>query len=323
MLCCEEKILEFMWRRRWSLRSAVRIRWYDSAIFLEGGILGEKLHVVTSMRTNVFASVIRSEHSTKYVKESHILYLNWNYNNICYFLNEKIKNLDDCFFMNEKARLGREEKNIFTWLGIEKIRNRVREIEEDILSYIVRHTRLTPRDIVIVCNHLAELRKNHVSNPELDVEDFIRHIVHEDAKLFGDEMITVCTKQLNSSFMTAEAGKYDATEGFIANDIFRENSRRKIKEILQTLDSDRLNYDALKALDKKVDTDFQHRCHFCDILWQNAALGYVDEHTSKVIYFTQHLEVEAVLPKVKRDYVLKTCLIDALDIVTVGKKPDL
>lgn len=296
---------------------------YAGMQLLESGVLGEKLHVITSMRTNVFASVIRSEHSTKYVKESHILYLNWNYSNICYFLREKIKNLDDCFFMDEKARNGRDEKDIVTWLGRAKIYNRVREIEEDIKSYIIRHTRLTPRDIVIICNHLAELRKNYASNQELDVEDFIRHIVHEDAKLFGDELITVCTKQLNSSFMTADAGRYDATEGFIANDIFRENSRRTIKELLLTLKSDRLDYEDMKELDRKVDAGFQHECHFSDILWQNEALGYVDEHTNKVIYFTRHLEVEPVLPKGKRAYVLKTCLIDALDIVNVGKKPDL
>lgn len=296
---------------------------YAGMQFLEGSIFGEKLHIVASMRTNVFASVIRSEHSTKYVKESHILYLNWNYSNICSFLSEKIKNLSDCYFMKDLSGLKKEDRDICTWLGVDKIHNLARKIEEDIQTYIIRHTRLTPRDIVIVCNHLAEIKKTFNSDKTLDIEEYIRHIVHEDAKLFGDELITVCTKQLNSSFMTSDIGRYNAAEGFIANDIFRESSRKKIKNIMQSIEGDRLTYEQIQSLDKKIDAVFQQECFFSDILWQNVALGYVDEHSDKVIYFTRHLEVEPALPRNKQVYVLKTCLLDALNITKVGTIPEL
>lgn len=296
---------------------------YAGMHFLENRIYGEKLHIVTSMRTNVFASVIRSEHSGKYVRESHILYLNWNYNNICYFLEEKIANLSDCYFMKESIGDRKNDKNIYTWLGIKNIHNLTRKIDEDIKTYIIRHTRLTPRDIVIVCNHLAELKKTYINDTTLDIPEYIRHIVHEDAKLFGDELITVCTKQLNSAFMTSEIGRYNASDGFIANDIFRESSRRKIKSILQTIRSDRVTYDEICTLDKNADEEFGQRCYFSDILWQNVALGYYDEHSNKVIYFTRYLEVEPILPKNKKEYVFKTCLLDALDIMNVGKMPEL
>lgn len=296
---------------------------YAGMQFLEGAVLGEKLHIVASMRTNVFASVVRSEHSTKYIRESHILYLNWNYNNICYFLEEKIKKLSDCYFMKEVSELSGKEKDVYYWLGITKIHNQARMIEENIKSYLVRHTRLIPRDIVIICNHLAELKKTYCSDSNLDIEEYIRHIVHEDAKLFGDELITVCAKQLNSSFMTYEVGRYDSSAGFIANDIFRDNTRRKIKAILQTIRNDRLTYEEIKLLDKQANTTFKQECFFSDILWQNAALGYIDMQSNKPIYFTKHLEVEPVLPANKKEYVMSTCLIDALDIISVGNKPEI
>ena len=204
-----------------------------------------------------------------------------------------------------------------------KEKNKVRKIEEDIETYIIRHTRLTPRDIVIVCNHLADIKKIYSGDEQIDVEEFIRHIVHEDAKLFGDELITVCTKQLNSSFMSLEIGRYNATEGFIANDVFRESSRKKIKEVLQTIESDRLTYEEICSLDEKIDSLFEQKCFFSNILWQNIALGYFDENSGKVIYFTRHLEVEPILPRKKKTYVLKTCLLDALDITRVGRLPEL
>lgn len=296
---------------------------YANMHFLESGIFGEKLHIVVSMRTNVFASVIRSEHSGKYVRESHILYLNWNYKNICYFLEEKISNLDNCYFMKDLSGIKNEDKNICTWLGIEKIHNEARGIDEDIKTYIVRHTRLTPRDIVIVCNHLAELKKTYSSDKALNIEEYVKHIVHEDAKLFGDELITVCAKQINSAFITSEVGKYNSADGFIANDIFRESSRRKIKTILQTIQSDRLTYEEIRILDQEANEIFGQKCYLSDILWQNIALGYYDEHSKKTIFFTRHLEVEPILPKNKTKYVMKTCLLDALDIMKVGPIPEI
>ena len=53
--------------------------------FFRYGIYGNKLHVIISIRDNVFSSILKSEHQTRYVNEEHIKLLNWNYESIKYF----------------------------------------------------------------------------------------------------------------------------------------------------------------------------------------------------------------------------------------------
>ena len=47
-------------------------------IFLQDNTFGEKLHLIMSMRDNVFTSLLKSEHATKTNKESHIFTLDWD-----------------------------------------------------------------------------------------------------------------------------------------------------------------------------------------------------------------------------------------------------
>jgi len=106
---------------------------------LRKDIYGNKLHVIISIRDNVMASVCESEHRTRYINEEHVKVLKWDYATIRYFFESKIYNLRDCYFITEG-----QEKNIHNWLGISIIHNNQRNIDEPIIQYVLRHTRLLP-----------------------------------------------------------------------------------------------------------------------------------------------------------------------------------
>ena len=142
------------------------------------------------------ASICESEHHTRYISEEHVKILNWDYLTIKYFFETKISNLKDCYFIKEMS-----EKNICNWLGIKEIPNEYRRIEEPIMQYILRHTRLLPRDIVIMGNSLSEIKRLVSTTPEIDIVFTIRKKVAECAKTFGNELLQICANQINNNEM--------------------------------------------------------------------------------------------------------------------------
>ena len=151
---------------------------YQTMRLLRDSKLGERLHIFICIRDIVYSSVLRSEHGTRYVKEPHIRILNWSKGAISYFLHEKLKRLDNKFFVGYI----RDVKDVTSWLGIRELHNDVRDIDEPIEQYLLRHTRLLPRDIIILGNSLcAEIVKLKTFDEERTIEDMIRDTVSEMA----------------------------------------------------------------------------------------------------------------------------------------------
>jgi len=120
--------------------------------FLRDQHFGGRLHVIVCVRDHVLASVLRGEHQNRYRSEPHITTLGWEYASTEFFLKEKIQRLGGNFLLREPKD---EAPTIEHWLGCSFIENRGRRIREPIMQYLLRHTRLLPRDIVILGNSLS------------------------------------------------------------------------------------------------------------------------------------------------------------------------
>ena len=279
---------------------------YAVMAMLQDKVWGERYHVIMSMRNNVFASVLRSEHTTKYCEESHIFCLDWTYSNIKYFIAEKVKRLPDCYFLSKNI----QEKTVSSWLGMDWIVDRE---EEYIVDYIARHTRFVPRDAIILCNKLAVMHRIVTNDPNRNVVEEIKRIVKERSKVFGDELITICAKNINANQMPNGAGRYEYSDGFTASKAYQEGSYHVLKSIMQSYASAIMTYNQLMVLQNQVNIAFKSESYFSDILWQNCAIGYIDE-TGVARYHTQMGDVDQLLPKKKEIYILRTCITDALGI---------
>lgn len=279
---------------------------YAVMAMLQDKVWGERYHVIMSMRNNVFASVLRSEHTTKYCEESHIFYLDWTYSNIKYFISEKVKKLPDCYFLSEV----KDEKTVSSWLGIQSITD---QVQESITEYIARHTRFVPRDVIILCNKLSVLHRRVINDKNLSIVDTIREIVKERSRVFGDELITICAKNINANQMPNGAGRYEYSDGFTASTAYQEGSYHLLKATMQAYAAKQIDYDNLMELQKQVDSVFKTESYFADILWQNCAIGYIDK-LGIARFHTQMGDVDQLLPKKKEKYIFRTCIIDALGI---------
>ena len=285
---------------------------------LRKNIYGNKLHVIICIRDNVMASICESEHHTRYVNEEHVKLLNWNYMTIQYFFDRKIANLKNCYFINED-----QKKTIFNWLNIKMIYNKYRDIEEPIEQYVLRHTRLLPRDIVIVGNSLAEIKRMKIDSPTTDVCRVIRKKVAECAKTFGNELLQICANQINNNEMPKGAADREYAEVYTSIKEYEESTTQKMKVILSQVNSDKLSWDQICQLEENAKRIIGENCKMFDVLWQNGGIGYIEEgpNGNEEVFFNEEYP-EFLLPKNKKIYILRSCLIDAVGIRNERWDPD-
>ena len=298
---------------------------YRCMRFLRHSVYGSRFHIVICIRDQVLSSVYQSEHSTRYIHDGHILSLNWDYRSIDYFFQYKISELKDCYFINR----GEEDakKTIERWLGLSSIRNVIRNCDEDIGRYILRHTRLSPRDVIVIGNLLAGIKRESAGIPDYDIEKEIRRKIAVAARSFGDELLAICANQIINNQMPDSAGKMDFTEVYTSIQEYKEQTSTSMRIILDMLPSDRITWDDIDTINNVVNEKelLPEGHHMFDILWQNGGVGYIEDGTNgkpKEVFFVDCNYELFTLPKYKSQYIFRSCLIDCLGLQKkVSDKP--
>src|SRR5712691_4924197 len=161
---------------------------FNHAVQLLRSSQWNRLHLTISLRDIVYASIMRSEHRTRFAGDSHVRLLNWNADSIEEFFRMKLDRLHRRSFVNQ-AKYG---KTVAGWLGLNTIANPKRNVQEPGLQYLLRHTRLLPRDVVIVGNRICASIERMQPACAGELEPEIRKQVHEVASLLGREQFRIC-----------------------------------------------------------------------------------------------------------------------------------
>lgn len=283
-----------------------------------------RVHIVICIRDQVMYKVKMSEHSQRYKDDLHIKFLSWNYNSIKYFFEKKIELLDDSYFCDSS-----NGKTIENWLGVSQIENKTHKINEKVVDYIIRHTSMIPRDIVIMGNELSKipstLKKSTDKNPLFEM---IRDIVHSCSEDSGFEMLKFSLNHIRTNYSKAEK----ISTNYIHNnpkEWFEADSDElnKLKEIIRSLKTDRFSYDVLQQAMQLADSIFGTNSHVFDILWVNGAIGYIKKniynHTEKEVWASIENSSTTTLPLRKEQYLLRSCIVDAVghEFIQTSKKP--
>lgn len=272
-------------------------------------VYGNRIHVIIAIRDNVLSSVSESEHQTRYVNDVHVKLLNWDYYTAEFFLEQKIKRLPDSLFKQNS------EKSVEGWLGLKTIENQQRHRIESIKEYILRHTRLLPRDIIIVGNALTEIIAVEQSGRAYDLQREIKERMSECAKIFGNELLEICSNQINNNAMPQWAAHNRYDDYYTSMDEYTLSTSEILKKYLINLKSDRFTWEELQAVEKLVDKDLGFKSKMSDILWQNGGIGYYDLSTGEKQerFFNSKYPV-FLIPKNRKVYILRSCLIDSIGI---------
>jgi len=178
---------------------------YQVMRFLRSARLGGRLHIVISIRDLVYSSIMQTEHMTRYVEPQRIRVLEWNIHSIRYLLRAKVEQLDPRLYLGDDAAT----EPLARWLGTKTIKNSKRNVVEDLEFYILRHTRLIPRDLVILLNmlHISALAAQEEGRSLRDEE--LRTVVSNAARLFGIEQLAIAGNQLSVGYLPREAVEGD------------------------------------------------------------------------------------------------------------------
>jgi hypothetical protein len=287
--------------------------------FLRDPRFGARLHVVIGLRDIVFSSIQRTEHATKFVETSHIRMLDWNRDAIEYFLRHKLDGLGQEYLMGSA-----DSRFIERWLGLREITNEVRKETEGIETYLLRHTRLIPRDVVVLGNMLCDtIDRVREHGQSFLAEEDIRAAVKRAAQRFGHEQLSIVANHVTAIAMPRGAAHHayddvyttEGLEGIEGGDAYQQAIVDQLSQLIGTLRRDRFSKERLLDFANACRAKFEWVNDLPSILWQNGLLGYIEGSVMKgrTVFFATTREDNLLLPPSKVGYALHPILIDTVD----------
>ena len=240
---------------------------------------GARLHVVVAIRDIVMSSVYRSEHAPRYYTEPHIRVLTWDRASLLYLLADKLRRLPPAFLMRRPT----DDVTVRDRLGVATVTNGWggRERIED---YLVRHTRLIPRDVVSLCNELAEevFRQKRAGRDRVP-EQVLREVVGRCAKRFGDSQLAQCANQVSSDLMPGNAALHSYSELYTSTQMYIRGIVEEMRSILRLIGAARFPRSDLEGLREIANPHFEGATDVASVLWLNGLLGYVDARAGPLL----------------------------------------
>ena len=298
---------------------------YQVMRFLRDRRMGNRLHVFICIRDHVLASVFESEHATRYMDTTYIRILDWDDAKIRALLRAKVSGLPS-------ALLTGGEPTVAGWLGRNVVRNVDRDVDESVEDYLVRHTRLIPRDVVVLGNALCDRMLRGGTSGRRLTDQEIRDEVRHAARVFGREQLAIVANHIASDLMHAGAALQDISElytgadpTFTAAQTYHASIRSILLDELRKIQTDRLTplrFDnARTALDNVVSERLGGQVDVMAILWRNGLIGYAADDSSPdghAVFYSasQHHDLE--IRSDARDYFFHPCLTDYAGLRSQG-----
>ena len=275
---------------------------YEVMALLRDTRFGGKLHIVVSIRDIVFSSILRSEHAPRYIGEPHIRLLNWTDESLYFFLERKLEALGDEYFASGPP----DVRSCETWLGCRSLDGE--PDRENVTDYLLRHTRLIPRDVVSLGNALcAESRVVRQRGQACVPSERLRDVVSASARRFGNSQIAQCSSQIAADMMPDGAGLYEFSDVYTAGTHVRK-IEGDLRDIVQTVDVPRFGIKELSSLRELAYSVWAGGTDLPSVLWQNGLLGYESQTGRTTFYSLGHAD-EFQLPEDVSAFRFHPCLL--------------
>lgn len=275
----------------------------------QAGAIASRLHAVIAIRDIVFSSVLQSEHRTRYIGSPSIALLDWNRSAIKFFYEQKLMLAPPGVFFEPETR------SSASFLGIEKITNERRSILEDATSYLLRHTRSIPRDIIQVCNAVAQ-EKVEVGDRLHDRkfwERRLRRVISSNAAMFAEEQIQVCANQLSSHDAPSRSARHHYSELYTSDQEYIESKATIVKNFIRAVGRERFSYEDLQIAEMKMESQVPKDVSISTILWQHGLIGIRSRDDGSYFSFYSLKENAGFMLSAGADeYAFHSILLDAI-----------
>ncbi len=297
---------------------------YVVMALLREAAFGGRLHIFLGLREAVLSSVLRTENAGRYRGEDHVRVLDWPYQAARHFLSAKVARLPSEYF--DPRMPG--DRSVTGWLGRTEIRNDARGVDEPVESYLLRHTRLLPRDIVTLGNELSrDLHEARLAGDLSDdaAEGVIRATVARVAGWLGDEQLQIFANHLLSDMLPPNAARHGYSEAYTAGDEYSRGVKEDLVQAIRRVGTDILSQERLEELSAELQAQFETNSDVMSMMWQHQLVGYRDAESAEG--FAQFYSLGGVdrfnVPLGRKEYVLHPCLIDRVVLAPSGSIPVL
>jgi hypothetical protein len=291
---------------------------FQTMRMLRDARLGGRLHLVACLRDIVLSAIYRDEHAPRYHGEPHIRVLSWGSASIEILLTHKLRRLQRLYFMDPD----RSDDPVECWLGTATIVNERRGVTERALDYLLRHTRLIPRDVVSLGNALCQevLRQRTLGRHELP-PDVLRRIVSKAAKRFGNSQLAQCSNQIAADMMPGGAALHGYSESYTSSHEYAVSVQRQLREIIGMVGVDRFGFKDLMTLRDAGNEVFEGHTDVPSVLWQNGLIGYAESATTYRFYSLHDID-DFEVPEDVDEYAFHPVVLDAVRAVhSTGSHP--
>jgi hypothetical protein len=275
--------------------------------------LGGRLHVVVSIRDIVMSAVYRSEHAPRYLNEPHIRVLSWDPDALLHLLREKLERLPHTALMRQPPN----RVTVRDWLGVDAVSDDWGGDFERVEDYLLRHTRMIPRDVVSIGNALSlEVLRHRKAGADRLPDPVLKETVARCAKQFGDSQLAQCANQIAADLMPANAGRYDFSGAFTGDQAYLATIVEDMRGFLRLVRSDVIPRADLDSLKEIANPHFESATEISSVLWQNGLLGYLDGKGERRFYALGDV-AEFTLPAEVDNYVVHPVLARSVGLTSV------
>lgn len=128
--------------------------------------------------------------------KSQVLFLNWERGTAEEFMKRRLQaEAGGNFSGSEKLD---SENPLESWLGFSTVTPDNRSKGESVVQYLLRHTRLSPRNIVMALNHVAKCKNQYERENRLFNESAFKSVVSDVAKEVGDSMLQTASEEITA-----------------------------------------------------------------------------------------------------------------------------
>jgi hypothetical protein len=243
--------------------------------------------------------------------------LDWDRAAVEYLLIQKIAKLPAEYLMAPGSA-----QPIDRWLRSHWIYNEKRGRDENLIDYLLRHTRLIPRDVITMGNALCRLvlREKARGTGELSPR-LIREAVSDCARGFGDSQLAQCAGEVAASMMPRHAVHRGFADAYLDNEEFVDWVCGQLRAAIRQVGVDRMTTEQVRELRAHGAEAFASHVDICTILWHSRLLGYATGSKECRFYSLVHAS-SFKLPDDREEYVLHPCLLDSVSgLKSIGRVP--
>lgn len=269
--------------------------------------IDNKLHVVISIRDLVFTSILQSEHGRRYASDSEITPLTWTRDAAMEFFTKKIAQLPP------EALPPDADPSIRSFLGRESVWNIERDMAEPVAQYLLRHTKLSPRDVILLGNSVLSAARREGLQPWRLPDEQLRKAVSHASRLAANEALAQVANQVATNALPWNSSRYNYTES-VTTEYDSDGFVREICSVLLGLETELFDHDVAARLSSEADRRFGSGSKLLDVLWQHRLVGVLRNGGAS---FYEGIEDNRFTLPAGPLYIIHSILLDVLPTIEV------